>query len=78
LYPTVFAKAAALLQSLCLNYAFFDANKRTAWGATKWFLALNGYHLKAAVKEAADFMVYVDSEKPQLQQIMKWIRVHTK
>lgn len=78
LYPTVFAKAAALLQSLCLNHAFFDANKRTAWATTKWFLALNEYHLLSNVKEAADFMVFVDNDKPDFQVIMKWLTSHSK
>src|SRR3990170_3004730 len=44
LYPTVFSKAAALLQSLCLNHAFTDGNKRTAWVSTKRFLRINGYN----------------------------------
>jgi death-on-curing protein len=77
LYPTVFAKAAALMQSLCLNHAFFDANKRTAWATTKWFLALNKYHLHANVKEAADFMVYVDNDKPDFLEIMQWLKMHS-
>src|SRR5687767_8809272 len=46
LYPTLFSKAAALLQSLTLNHPFSDGNKRTAWGTTRWFLALNGCQLR--------------------------------
>lgn len=76
LYPTLFAKAAALLQSLCLNHAFTDGNKRSAWGATKRFLWLNGFHLKATPKEGADFMVYVDNNKPDLAQISSWLKAH--
>lgn len=76
LYPTLWAKAASLLHSLCLNHAFTDGNKRTAWGATKRFLWLNGYHLKAQIKEGADFMVYVDNGKPSLQEIASWLQTH--
>lgn len=78
LYPTIFAMAAALLQSLCMNHPFTDGNKRSAWGATKLFLFLNGWHLQAKVKEGADFMVYVDNDKPDLPEIASWLKVHSR
>ena len=78
LYPTIFLKAAALLQSLCLNHPFTDGNKRTAWLTTKRFLHVNGYHLKSNRKEAADFMVYVDNSKPELKEISSWLRSHSR
>jgi len=77
LYPTIFAMAAALLQSICMNHAFTDGNKRTAWGTTKLFLFLNGWHLKAVSHEAADFMVMVDNEKPTLQEISSWLKARS-
>ena len=77
LYPNIWAKAASLLQSLCLNHAFTDGNKRTAWGSTKRFLWLNGYHLRAKPKEGADFMVYVDNKKPDIKEIVSWIKSHS-
>ena len=73
LYPTVFAKAASLLQSLCLNHPFTDGNKRTAWAVTHKFLWDNGYRLKSNRTEAADFMVYVDNSKPELKEIASWL-----
>ena len=76
LYPTIFLKAAALLQSLCLNHPFTDVNKRTAWITTKRFLKVNGYHLKATRMGAADFMVYVDNSKPELKEISSWLKFH--
>lgn len=76
LYPTLFVKSAALLQSLCMNHPFTDGNKRTAWESTKRFLWLNDYHLKAKVKETADFMVHVDNEKPDLKEIASWLKSH--
>ncbi len=74
LYPTVFTKAAALLQSICLNHPFTDGNKRTAWLSTKRFLYINGYHLKANVLEAVEFMVSVDNEKPDIAEIGSWLK----
>jgi len=78
LYPTVFLKAAALLQSLCLNHPFTDVNKRTAWITTKRFLHVNNLHLKATRKEAADFMVYVDNSKPEIKEISSWLTSHSR
>ncbi len=78
LYPSVFLKAAALLQSLCLNHPFTDVNKRTAWITTKRFLKVNNYHLKATRMEAADFMVYVDNSKPEIKEISSWLKSHSR
>lgn len=77
LYPTIFTKAAALLQSICLNHPFTDGNKRTAWLSTKRFLKINGYHLTTERKEGYDFMVRVDNQKPDLLEIANWLKKHS-
>lgn len=77
LYPNIFTKAAALMQSLCLDHPFSDGNKRTAWAITHKFLWDNGYHLKSTRYEAADFMVYVDNQKPDLKEIASWLKSHS-
>jgi len=41
-YPTLFEKAAALLQSMSRNHQFVDGNKRTALHACLLLLELNG------------------------------------
>ena len=41
-YPDVWAKAAALLQSIVKNHPLVDGNKRLGWLATAVFLELNG------------------------------------
>ena len=76
LYPTIWAKAAALLQSLCMNHPFTDGNKRTAWTMTHKFLWMNSYVLRSTRFEAADFMVHVDNEKPDFKKIASWLRSH--
>jgi death-on-curing protein len=40
-YEDIWTKAGALLQSLVLNHALLDGNKRLAWVATRVFLDLN-------------------------------------
>lgn len=56
-YPTLFDKAAALLESLVKNHCFHNGNKRTAYLVTKSFLMLNGYHLRMERQYAVEFIV---------------------
>lgn len=78
MYPTIFDKAAALLQSITLNHPFTDGNKRTAWTTTHKFLWDNGYHLKAKRKNAVDFMVWIDNSKPSIGKISSWLKENSK
>ena len=77
LYPDVFVKAGALLQSLCMNHPFTDGNKRTSWLSAKRALFINGYCLVAKVKSAVEFMVAVDNEKLDLKIISFWLKKHS-
>lgn len=77
LYPTVFLKAAALLQSLCMNHSFTDGNKRVAWLSAKRFLFLNGYYMRAEAFEAVDFMLKVDGDKLDVKSISLWLKEHS-
>lgn len=42
-YPSVFEKAAALFESIALNHAFINGNKRTALQSLAIFLRYNDY-----------------------------------
>lgn len=50
-YPTVWSKAAALLQSVVNNHAMVDGNKRLGWLATAVFLEVNGASVAAATND---------------------------
>jgi death on curing protein len=52
-YPSIWEKAAALLQSLARNHGFTDGNKRTAWMAAVVFPGTNGHPLEDPVDEDA-------------------------
>lgn len=59
-YEDPWTKAAALLQSLVLNHALVDGNKRLAWVATRVFLDLNGIApAKVEVDRAEEFVISV-------------------
>ena len=78
LYPDIFLKGAALVQSLSSNHPFVDGNKRTALATLEYFLFLNGKEIKATQREKVDFTLWAENKKPELEQIAAWIEKHTK
>lgn len=59
-YEDLWTKAAALLQSLVLNHALIDGNKRLGWVATRVFLDLNCVPpVKVDVDRAEEFVIKV-------------------
>jgi death on curing protein len=57
-YPSVWEKAAALMQSIACNHGFVDGNKRTAWVSAAVFLDINGHPLDEAYDvDAAESLV---------------------
>ena len=56
-YDDVVAMAAALFESLLMNHAFVDGNKRSAFFATDVFLRMNGWRLNFGAREAHGFLV---------------------
>ena len=76
LYPSLLEKAAALLESLCLNHPFVDGNKRVAYAATGVFLELNGWRLRADTDDAASFVLEVAAGKRSKEEIRIWLEQH--
>ncbi|MGB5247761.1 MAG: type II toxin-antitoxin system death-on-curing family toxin [Woeseia sp.] len=56
-YNDLASMAAALFESLLLNHAFIDGNKRVAFFATDVFLRLNGWKLSVDNIEAHRFLI---------------------
>ncbi|MFN7148478.1 MAG: type II toxin-antitoxin system death-on-curing family toxin [Microthrixaceae bacterium] len=50
-YPSLWLKAAALLQSIVDNHALVDGNKRLGWLATAVFLEINDASVAAATND---------------------------
>lgn len=78
LYPDIFYKSAALLQSLLKNHPFVDGNKRTALSSAGLFLRINGYILKNMHEEEVKFAIRVDNEHLSLEQIADWLKKNSK
>jgi len=73
LYPDLFSKAAALLESLVGNQAFVDGNKRTAITSAGLFLGINGYRLTANNQQLEAFTLQCARHAVSLQDIARWL-----
>lgn len=70
-YSDTVTKAAALLQSIVINHALIDGNKRLGWLSTAVFLELNGIaasHLDN--DDVYELVVWVASTNPPLEEIV--------
>ena len=77
LYPDLWSKAAALMQSLIRNHPFVDGNKRAALTATGLFLELNGYMLTASNDEAAHFALRAAVGEVDVEAMAAWLENHS-
>lgn len=77
LYPDVFSKAAALMESIIRNHPFVDGNKRTGIAAAALFLLRNGWLLTASNEEVEEFTLRVARSEATFDDIVHWLRQHT-
>jgi death on curing protein len=76
LYPDIFAKAAALMESLVNNHAFLDGNKRTGIAAVALFLQRNGITLTASNPQVVELTLQVAQSQIDAKGIADWLREH--
>ena len=75
-YPTVWLKAAALLQSIVDNHALVDGNKRLGWLATAVFLEINDASVSAASNDDVyDLVMAVAAGSSTIETIAGRLRV---
>jgi len=74
LYPDIFSKAAALMDSLSNNHSFLDGSKRTGVVCAGLFLQLNGLELKADNAEVESFALLVATSHPDIEMIARWLK----
>ena len=77
LYPDLFSKAAALLESLVGNQPFDDGNKRTAIASAGLFLRINQYRLTANHQQLADFTMQCARRLISLEKMADWLKSHS-
>lgn len=76
LYPNLYSKAAALMDSLIRNHPFVDGNKRVGITAAGIFLARNGLQLRATNEEVEQFTLRVTQGAISVEQITAWFAQH--
>ena len=74
LYPDMFHKAAAFMESLIKNHPFIDGNKRTAITSVGIFLQRNGYLLETAQRELERFTLSAATGKTSLDDIVRRLK----
>lgn len=74
-YEDLAEMAAALFESLLLNHAFIDGNKRVAFFATDVFLRLNGWKISVAANAAHKFLIgMLERGDCSYEKLLPWIR----
>jgi len=74
-YDDIPELAAALFESLILNHAFVDGNKRAAFFITDTFLRLNGWKLSVEANSAHAFIVgMLERGDCSFETLLPWIR----
>ena len=80
LYPTIWVKAAYVMQKITKKHIFSDGNKRTAYVAAKLFLMKNDYHLKVTKDEGIALMLGIttqDDTEEIMLKVAKFLKEHS-
>jgi death on curing protein len=77
LYPSPFAKAAAVGESLIINHPLIDGNKRT--GVVVMIALLNEYNLQVNAHNDSlyQFAISISTGEIKFDQIVEWLRINT-
>ena len=73
LYPAVFSKAAALMDSLIRNHPFLDGNKRTGVTAAALFLLRNGFRLIVDSDSLVEMTMRVANSQTEVAELAAWL-----
>ena len=73
-YPSPFAKAAALMESIVQRHPFVDGNKRTGLLAAIFSLELSGYALDAPDDEQTEVSVETAEHRLDVDGLSRWLQ----
>ncbi|WP_243375157.1 type II toxin-antitoxin system death-on-curing family toxin [Geotalea sp. SG265] len=74
LYPDIFAKAAALMESIIKNHPFVDGNKRTGITTAGLLLQFNGFRLQTTQDELYRFTMAMAAGEAGAKEVETWLR----
>jgi death-on-curing protein len=76
LYPSVFEKAASLIESILVNHPFIDGNKRTGYTLLRLFLIYNGFDIIASQDNKYEFVIDIASGTLKFEGIVSWLQTN--
>lgn len=77
-YPTIWQKAAALVESMAKNHGFVDGNKRTTLFLLRALVNRSGYEIVSPRNEIADIILAVASGCVSFDQLSDWFKPRIK
>jgi death-on-curing protein len=78
-YKNIYEESAALMESLAVNHAFIDGNKRISFFATDVFLRINNYYIDCESESAHKFFIGLfESDKFKFNYLLTWLKEHIK
>jgi death on curing protein len=77
-YRDLIVEAAALWESLTMDYGFVDGNKRVGFAATYGFLRANGLDLTASADATLEFVIGpLEAREFEQNRMEAWLRSNT-
>ena len=73
-FPTTFAKAAALMESIIQRHPFVDGNKRTGLKAGVFLLFLAGYELTPPPEPLTEITLEVANHRLDVDGLAQWLQ----
>ena len=74
-YNDIVEEAAALMESLLINHAFVDGNKRVAFAVCHIFLDINGYELDADSEWLhSRILAWIEQKENRFSTVVKDLR----
>lgn len=80
LYPTIWLKAAYIMQKITKKHIFTDGNKRTAFLTTLLFLKKNGYKTRFTTDEGEALVMQItlaDDTEDEMLKLANIIKQHS-
>ena len=77
LYPTVFEKAAALVERIITNHPFIDGNKRTGFLSMLLILELENFKITASNDATYNFTIQISTGEIKFEEIVLWLKNNT-
>lgn len=77
MFPSPFAKAAALMESVIQRHPFVDGNKRTGMASAVYLLRTHGFRLTGAPNaQLVELALDVASHRMDTDELVRWFEDH--